>query len=62
MDVSQDRQQMRERFFLALADATMPLKAGPDPELTLEVLIEAADQLREHLERELDELRQEQTD
>jgi hypothetical protein len=62
MDVTQDREQMRERFFLALADATMPLKAGPDPELTLEVLIEAAALLQEHLERELEELRQEQAD
>jgi hypothetical protein len=53
---------MREQFFLALAQAAMPLKAGPDPELALEVLIEVAALLKEHLERELEELRREQAD
>ena len=60
MHHSQDRQQLREQFFLTLAQAVLPLKEGPDPELTLEVLIEAANLLREHLESELAELRQEQ--
>src|SRR3954465_13972018 len=56
MEASQDRQQLRERFVIALAEAAMPLKAGPDPELALEVLIEAADLFRQHLESELAEL------
>jgi hypothetical protein len=37
-------------------------KGGPDPEPTLELLIQAAQMLEEHLERELGELRQEQAD
>jgi hypothetical protein len=62
MGPPQDREQTRERFFLALAAAVVPLKAGPDPELALEVLIEAAALLKERLEGELQELRQEQVD
>jgi hypothetical protein len=62
MDVPQDRQQARERVFIALAEAAMPLKGGPDPELALELLIEATAMLRQHLERELEELRQEQAE
>lgn len=54
---------LKERFFEALAEATFPLqKQGPDPEVTLELLIEAAEMLREHLERELAELRTEQAE
>jgi hypothetical protein len=34
----------------------------PDPEVALEALIEASGMLREHLERELQELRQEQAE
>jgi hypothetical protein len=52
----------RERFVLALLEATIPLKGGPDAELTLELLIQAAGMLKEHLEAELDELRQEQAE
>ncbi len=62
MGPAEDREQVRERFFIALAEAAMPLKGGPDPEVALEVLIEAVDLLRDHLERELGELRQEQAE
>jgi hypothetical protein len=62
MESSQDRQETRQRLFLALAEAVIPLKGGPDPEVTLELLIEAAGFLREHLEQELAELRQEQAE
>jgi hypothetical protein len=62
MGLSPEQEQVRERFVLALVEATLPLKGGPDPELTLELLIEAAGLLREHLESELEELRQEQVD
>ena len=62
MESSKDRQEMRQRLFLALAEAVIPLKGGPDPEVTLELLIEAAGLLREHLEQELAELRQEQAE
>ena len=62
METAQQREQLRERFFLALAEAAMPLKGGPDPELALEALIEAAELLRDHLERELEGLRQEQAE
>ena len=46
----------------ALLEAILPLKKGPDPEMTLELLIQAAEMLREHLEQELVELRQEQAE
>jgi len=62
MDLTPTQQQTRERFFLALAEASLPLQGGPDPELTLELLIQAATMLKEHLEKELEELRQEQAE
>jgi hypothetical protein len=49
-------QELRDRFFRALLEATFPLQKGPDPEVALEALIE------EHLRRELAELRQEQAE
>jgi hypothetical protein len=57
-----EQQKLREQCFRALLEATFPLKGGPDPELTLELLIQAAQLLQEHLEHELEELRQEQAD
>jgi hypothetical protein len=62
MDLSQAQHDLRKRFFGALVEAVLPLKTGPDPELTLEALIQAADMLKEHLEKELDELRLEQAE
>ena len=62
MDLPPEQRQLRERFFTALLEATFPLKSGPDPEVTLEVLIQAADMLREHLEQELEEIRLEQAE
>jgi len=61
MDMKEKRKQLRERYVLALIEATFPLQKGAqDPEVTLEELIEAADVLKQHLQRELQELRQEQ--
>jgi hypothetical protein len=62
MDLSPAQQQARERFLLTLLDAVIPLKRGPDSELTLDLLIQAAGMLKEHLEKELEELRQEQAE
>ena len=62
MEQSQEHRELRNRYFQALVEAVLPLKAGPDPELAMELLIEAAAMLREHLEQELDELRLEQTE
>jgi hypothetical protein len=56
------REGLRDRFFKTLLEATFPLQGGPDPEVTLEALIEAAQLLKEHLEQELAELRQEQAE
>ena len=55
-------QQLRDQFFRTLLDTAFPLMKGPDPELALEALIDAAGMLQEHLERELQELRQEQAE
>jgi hypothetical protein len=62
MELSQAQSELRNRYFRALVDAVLPLKDGPDPELTLELLIDAAGMLKEHLERELDEIRLEQVE
>jgi hypothetical protein len=62
MALNAEGQQHRDRAFQALLQAAFPLMAGPDPEVTLEALIEAAGMLQEHLERELTELRQEQAE
>ena len=62
MDPSEARDKLREQFFTALLEACFPLKKGPDQELILEVLLEAVEMLKEHLEQELAELRQEQAE
>jgi hypothetical protein len=62
MDLPPGQRQLRERFFTALLEATFPLKSGPDPEVTLELLIQATEMLRDHLEHELEEIRQEQAE
>jgi hypothetical protein len=62
MGADADRQLLSERFFHTLLETAFPLMGGPDPEVALEALIEASGMLREHLERELQELRQEQAE
>jgi ribosomal protein S15P/S13E len=59
-----ERQQLLERFVIALIESTHPLQqaGSADPEVNLELLIEAANQLKLHLERELGELRAEQAE
>jgi len=61
MALSPEEQQLRDQYFKQLMGAVLPLRPGADPEVTLEALIDAADMLQEHLERELAELRLEQT-
>ena len=62
MEPSAAVQELRDRYFHALVAAVIPLKDGPDPEMTLEGLIQAAQLLEEHLAQELAELRQEQVE
>jgi hypothetical protein len=62
MPLSLEEQQLRDQFFKTLSDAVLPLQAGPDPEVALEAVIEAAQMLQDRLQRELAELRQEQAD
>ena len=59
---SPELQAQTERFLEALLETAIRLQAGPDPEVTLEALIAAAGLLKERLEGELQELRQEQVD
>jgi hypothetical protein len=59
MALSQIEHDLRERFFRVMLEATFPLQAGPDREITLHALIEATEMLRERFEQELEELRQE---
>jgi hypothetical protein len=63
MDLTREQKELRERFVLALIEATLPFqKEAADPEVTLELLIQAADLLKEHLQAELAELRAEQAE
>jgi hypothetical protein len=50
---------LKERLLQAMVEATFSLQQGPDPEVILEALIEAADMLKARFEQELAELRQE---
>jgi len=50
---------LKDQFFHQLLEVVRPLQQGPDPEVSFEALIEAVEMLRERLEQELDELRQE---
>jgi hypothetical protein len=61
MSLSLEEQQLRDRFFKTLLESVAALQPGADPEVTLEALIDAAAMLQEHLQRELEELREEQT-
>jgi AraC-like DNA-binding protein len=61
MDLTEEQRQLRERYVIALIEATQPLqKESADQELTMELLIQAAGMLQEHLQKELEELREEQ--
>jgi len=61
MPLTDEQKEIRERYVIALIEATYPMQKGADdPELTLELLIDAADMLKEHLQNELEELREEQ--
>ncbi len=62
MPLSPQKKDLRDRFFQTLLEQAVALQTGPDIEVTLEALIEAAQLLVEHLQRELTELRQEQTE
>ena len=63
MDLTAEQRQLCEQYVLALIEATYPLQqASTDPEVTLELLLRAADLLKEHLQTELKELREEQAD
>lgn len=54
------QKQLLERYVLALIESTYPLqKESTDREVTLELLIQAADSLKQHLEAELREFREE---
>ncbi len=56
------RGKLAEQMLHQLLEQVLPLKSGPDPELALEALLDATQQLREHLEQELAEIRLEQVE
>ena len=62
MALSSEGEELRDRFLAVLLEAARPFQSGPDPEVALEALIEAAELLHDRLRRELAELRQEQAD
>ena len=60
MASSPDESKLRDHFLQAMLQVTFPLqKEGPDQEITLQALIQAAQMLKERFEQELAELRQE---
>ena len=59
MNRTQKEEDLAERFLLVMLEATSPLQAGFDREITLTALIRAAGMLKERFEQELAELRQE---
>jgi hypothetical protein len=60
MNLTEEQKQLRERMVIALVEATLPFQEeAADPEVTLELLIQAADLLKRHLQRELEERREE---
>jgi hypothetical protein len=63
MDLTQEQEQLRERYVIALIEATFPLvKTAADREVTLELLLQAADLLKQHLQKEREDLRAEEVD
>ena len=54
--------ELKDRYFKVLVEAVLPLQPGADPEVTLEALIDAAQMLVEHLQQDLQEIRQEQAE
>lgn len=61
MNLTREQQKLREQYVIALIEATCPLQEqATDRAVTLELLIEAADLLKEHLQNELEELRGEE--
>jgi hypothetical protein len=59
VELQQSERDLRDRFFKAMLEATFPLQACVDQEITLQALIRAAEMLKGRFEQELDELRQE---
>ena len=59
MTPSPNEAKLRDQFFKAMLEATFPLQKGPDQEIALQALIQAAQMLTERFEQELEELRQE---
>jgi hypothetical protein len=63
MERSREQLELRGRFFRAFIDATYPMQEElQDREVTLELMIEAADMLKESLENELEQIRFEAAD
>ena len=62
MSLSREGEELRDRFLGVLLEAARELQAGPDRELALEALVEAAGLLRDRLRQELAALRVEEAD
>lgn len=61
MALSSVAQKLRDQYVQILLEAAPPLQKQADPEVALEALIEATQVVREKFERELAELRQEES-
>ena len=57
VSLSTEADDLRDKFYRFLLHAADSLCRGPDPEVALEALVDAAAELREHLQEELVALR-----
>lgn len=61
MELNAQQKQLREQYVIALLQAAMPLQErATDPQVTMQLLIEAADIFKDRLQQDLEELRMEQ--
>jgi hypothetical protein len=60
MELNAEQEALREQYVIALLKAAIPIQEGSsDREVTMELLVEAADIFKDRIRQELDELRME---
>ena len=60
MERTREQEILRDRILISWLQTTLPLREqSTDPEVTLELLVEAAEKVKDHLQSELDQFRTE---
>jgi hypothetical protein len=61
MERNAEQEQLREQYVIALLQAALPIQErATDREVTMELLMEAADIFKDRIQKEREELRMEQ--